>query len=286
MEMLFADALKDYEIYLRGLDRSKRTIEGYYHDLNFFMKWLQDWYNGSVYLEDITLEDIETFLRMLKEERNYKPSSRKRVSISIKMFYVFAYKKKLGVEDIAAQMEPIKVPHKEREYLKEEEVMSFVEAVDHDLARVAILTMYFAGLRVSECVNLKIEDVDMDKKIIKVIAGKGNKDRTVPMAPRLLEIFEDYLEWKVESDYFLATERTGRISKVRLEAIIRETRKGLNLEKHVTAHTFRHSFASRLVAKNVNIVNISKLLGHSDIKVTSLYTHTDLSQLQDAVNLM
>lgn len=284
--MLFTQVLEEYKIYLKGIDKSKRTVEGYFQDLNFFQKWLQQKYNCPAYLDDITFEDVEEFLRILKDERNYKPASRKRVAASIKMLYRFTYKKKLSTEDIASQMEPIKVPQKEREYLKEEEVMSFVEAVEHKLAKVTIQTMFYAGLRVSECINLKVEEIDMEQKMLKVVEGKGGKNRTIPICQKLLEIFEDYNTWRVESDYFFATEKSGRFSKVRLEAIIRDTRKKLNLKKNVTAHTFRHSFASRLVAKNVNIVNISKLLGHSDIKVTSIYTHTDISQLQDAVNLM
>lgn len=284
--MLLTEALTKYETYLKGVDKSKRTIEGYFQDLRFFQKWLQAKYNCPAYLEDMTFDDVESFLRMLKDERNYKPASRKRVAASIKMFYKFAYKKKMCSEDIASQIEPIKVPQEEREYLTEEEVMAFVEAVDHRLTQVAILTMFYAGLRVSECLNLKVEDVDMEEKMLKVVAGKGNKNRTIPICTKLLEVFEDYNTWRVKSDYFFATEKTGRLSKVRLAAIIRDKRRELGLKKNITPHIFRHSFASRLVSKNVNIVNISKLLGHSDVKVTSIYTHTDISQLQEAVNLM
>ena len=284
--MLFTQALQEYREYLKGIDRSKRTVDGYFLDLNFFHKWLQEKYNCPAYLKDITFEDIEDFLRMLKDERNYKPASRRRLSASIKMFYRFAYKKKLYTEDLASQIESVKVVPKERDYLSEEEVMEFIEAVGHKLCKVVIYTMFYAGLRVSECVNLKVEDVDLEKRVIKVIAGKGNKNRTIPICDKLHERLTDYSTWKAESDFFFATKKTGTFSKVRIEAIIRDTRKELGLEKQVTPHTFRHSFASRLVSKDVNIVSISKLLGHSDIKVTSVYTHTDLSQLQQAVNQM
>ena len=284
--MLFTEALIEYRTYLKGVDRSKRTVEGYFQDLNFFQKWLLAEYNCPAYLEDITIDDIEAFLRMLKDERDYKPASRRRISSSMKTFFTYCYKKKMCNEDIAIQIEAIKVPQTEREYLTEEEVMEFVEAVDHKLAKVAILTMYYAGLRVSECLDLKMNDVNMDKKMLRVIAGKGNKNRTIPISDKLFEVFEDYISWRVESEYFFATETTGEFSRVRLTAIIRETRKKLGLEKHVTPHTFRHSFASRLVLKDVNIVNISKLLGHSDVKVTSIYTHADMSQLEESVNLM
>ena len=146
--------------------------------------------------------------------------------------------------------------------------------------------MFYAGLRVSECVNLRVEDVDLEKKLIKVIQGKGAKNRVVPINAKLFKVFEDYNKWRVDSEYFFASQKTGRLSKVRIEAIVRDTRKELGLEKQITPHTFRHGFASHLVKNNANIVSISKLMGHSDIKVTSVYTHAGLDMLEDAVALM
>jgi integrase/recombinase XerD len=285
--MLFSDALEMYRRYLQGIDRSQSTVSGYFLDLNFFLKWLEKKFNCSAYLEDVNLEDIDDFLKMLKSERNYKAASRRRVSTAIKLFYRFAYKKKLSTEDLASQIENIKVIPEERQYLTEREVFEFVDAVQHQLAKTCIWTMYYAGLRVSECINLKTENVDLEKKLLKVVKGKGNKDRTVPICDKLCEILKDYLTWRVDStEYLFGTEKTGRISKVRLQSIIRETREKLGLKKKVSPHMFRHSFASKLVSKDVNIVYVSKLLGHSDVKVTSVYTHADVSQLHEAINQM
>lgn len=284
--MLLTKAYEEYKDYLKGVEKSKKTIEGYYQDLNFFSKWLHQKYNCPIYLEDVIIGEIEEFLKMLKDERNYKPQSRKRVAASIKMFFKFAYKKKLITTDIATDIEPIKVVPKEREYLTEDEVIEFAEAISHKVVKVMVYTMFYAGLRVSEATNLKVEDVDLEKRQIKVIAGKGNKNRTIPINDKLYEILKEYSTWRIDSEYFFATKKTGKISKVRVEAIVRETREKLGIKKQVTPHTFRHSFASRLVEKNVNIVSISKLLGHSDIKVTSVYTHTNMNQLTEAVNMM
>ena len=284
--MLFIQALEEYREYLKGIDRSKRTVDGYFLDLNFFHKWLQEKYNCPAYLEEITLDDIEDFLRMLKDERNYKPASRRRLSAAIKMFYKFAYKKKLCSEDLASQIESVKVVPKEREYITEEETIDFIGAVSHKVCKIVIYTMFYAGLRVSECVNLRAEDVDLEKRLIKVIQGKGAKNRVVPINAKLLKVFEDYNKWRVDSEHFFASEKTGKLSKVRIEAIVRDTRKELGLEKQITPHTFRHGFASHLVKNNANIVSISKLMGHSDIKVTSVYTHAGLEMLEDAVALM
>ncbi len=284
--MLLSSSLEEYKEYLTTTDKSPATLEGYSIDLDSFLRWLEAEYNCPAFVEDITIRDIEKYLLMLKEERKYQPASRKRASISIKMFLKYAYKKKLCKEDIASEIESIKVPLKERDYLSEKEVMDFARAMDHDLARVIVLAMYYTGLRISEITNLKVDDVNLEKKVIKVVNGKGRKDRTIPICGKLRDLLLDYVAWRVNSEHFFATEKTGRVSKMTVDRAIRQTRQKLNLKKNVTAHTFRHAFASQLVAKNINIVHISKLLGHSDIKVTSVYTHTDTSQLEDAVNVL
>lgn len=285
--MLFMEAVEDYVHYLRGIDKSGRTVEGYQGDLIMLRKWLEDKYNGPVYLEDITQRDLEGFLLRLKNERHYQASSRKRVMISLKMFYRYGYRKKLCSVDLGAEFEPIKVQQqKEREYLDEQEVQDFVAAVNHRLIRVVIAIMFYAGLRVSECLNLKLGDVDLNQKILQVVAGKGNKDRTIPICDKLLDILTDYLTWREDSPYLLATRKSGWLSRISVATVIRDTRKKLGLKKQVTPHTFRHSFASRLVAGDVNIVSISKLLGHSDIKTTSIYTHVNMEQLKQAVSIL
>ena len=282
--MLFSEALEGYKAYLVTTDKRPATLEGYRHDLTCFIRWLESEYNCPAFIGDITVRDIEKYLQFLRDERDYQPASRKRSSISIKMFLKYCYKKKLTKEDLASEIESIKVPLKERDHLSEKEVMDFVKAMDHDLVKVIALTMYYTGLRISEIINLTVEDVDLERNVLKVVNGKGRKNRTIPISSKLRDLLLDYVAWRVPSQHFFATKKTGRVSKMTVDRAIRQTRQKLNLKKNVTAHTFRHSFASQLVAKNVNIVHISKLLGHSDIKVTSVYTHTDTSQLEDAVN--
>lgn len=284
--MLFGEAVDGFLAQQRSLEKSGSTVKGYSKDLDQFRRWLEAAYNCPAYVEDVTIEDVEDYLTMLKEERGLMPASRKRVAASIRVFFRYALRKGLCPEDIASEVQPIKVPQKEREYLTEDEVMDFAKEIRHELVRVAVLTMFYTGLRVSELTGLRAEDVDMDAGVIRVRKGKGGKARSVPMSRKLRDLLEDYLTWRVDSDHFFATRKTGRLSKERVDAVIRETRRRLGLRKKVTAHTFRHSFASGLVAKNVNIVNISRLLGHADIKTTSVYTHTNTSQLQDAVNAL
>lgn len=271
---------------LKALGRSPNTISGYTQDLTFFEKWLQEQFNCQVFTEDIALDDVESFLKMLREERHYKPSSLKRMHIALKMFFQLAWKKKWCAEDIASEIKPVRIPQNERDCLREPEVMEFTQNIDHPLVRVVILTLYYTGLRIAEALALDVDDVDLEHKKIFVRNGKGNKSRTVPISDKLYQILSDYIEWRVESEAFFATQKIGRLSKVRVQAVVRETREKLGWKRNITPHTFRHSFASRLVQNQVDIVSVSKLLGHSDLKTTSIYTHASMDQLEDAVQVL
>lgn len=213
-----------YLKYLQSLERSKKTIEGYMYDLFFFSNWLESRYNGPCYIEDIVVSDVEAFLTMLKTERHYKPASRRRLVATLNMLYRFAVKKGYCDRNIIDQLEPIKVTAKERDCFNEEEVLFFVKNVKHKLCQIAIYIMFYAGLRISECVHLKVDHVDLERRRLRVVAGKGNKDRTIPICDKLYLILLDYEKWRFESDYYLATSKSGQFSKVRLSAIIKETR--------------------------------------------------------------
>lgn len=284
--MLFQEHISRFVDDLKALGRSPATIAGYTQDLSFFEKWLQKHFNCQAFTEDITLEDAEKFLLMLRVERQYKPSSMKRMHIALKMFFQLAWKKKWCTVDIALEIKPVRIPQKERDYMVEEEVMEFVAKMKHKLGKVVVLTLYYSGLRIAEALALDVDDVDMKNRKIYVRNGKGNKSRTIPMADKLYGILTEYCEWRVNSNEFFATEKTGRLSKVRVQALVRETRRALGWKRTITPHSFRHSFASRLVEKNVNIVSVSKLLGHSDLKTTSIYTHSSMSQLEEAVDVL
>lgn len=142
-------------------------------------------------------------------------------------------------------------------------------------------------MRISECTKLKLKYVDFKNEVIHIIAGKGNKDRDIPMSSKLIKLLIDYIKNKrldVNSEFLFCTKRTGKLSPQYVNRQINEAVKRLGWDKHVSAHIIRHSFASRLVLKNVNIVKIQKLLGHSDLRVTSIYTHTSAKELKDAVD--
>lgn len=285
--MLFADVIEEFTTYLETIERSPRTIRGYKLELELFYRYLESKYNCPTYLEDIQTRHIEGYLPMLKERKRYKASSRRRALGSIRSFYNFCVKKELTMKNMALPIEPINSQQTERTFVTEEEMLQIVEATDHKLVRLVIQTLYYTGLRISECLSLRTQDVDLKNRIIHVVKGKGNKDRRVPINEKLHGLLQEYsTTWRVDSPYFFASSRSGCLSPQRVNAVLGETMAKLGWSKKVTAHTFRHSFASSLVKKDVSLVKISKLLGHSSLKTTSVYTHSNIEDLAVAVNCL
>jgi len=285
--MQLNNAVELFSEYVYNLDFSPNTIQRYTKDLNAFNLYLEQKYNGQVFLEDITVSDIEMFMASLK--KHYAPISRSRYLYTLRSFYKFAHKKELVEKNLALSLEPGKLPVKERHYLTEEEIEKLVEAIDHALVSLVVVFLANTGLRISECLNLTLEDVDLDAKLIRVKNGKGNKDRNVPISKKLHPLIQDYRDnWRdaYGSERFFATKKTGKLTNTYINTVLRDAVKKLGWKKKVSCHILRHSFASNLIKKKVGIVEVQKLLGHSSLKTTSVYTHVDNEQLYEAVNVL
>jgi Site-specific recombinase XerD len=268
------------------MDRSNETVKGYTIELNLLNRYLSEKYNSPVYVEDITLQDLEGYLLMLKL-KGHAPSSRSRVVYIIRAFYSFCYKKDYISNNVSLKLEAIPVPEKERTYLSETEMNRIVTAVQSPLIKLLLNTLYHTGMRISECLNLKVQDVDLVEEVITVRNTKGKKDRQIPIHEDLLAEFRDYMAiWRKGNlnPFFFSLNNTFKVSPDYVNKILHQTTIALNMNKHVTCHILRHSFASSLVSKNVNIVSIQKLLGHRDLSTTSVYTHTNLNELKQVVN--
>ncbi|QGU95845.1 tyrosine-type recombinase/integrase [Clostridium bovifaecis] len=286
--MLLNDVIERFKKYLVTTDKSKETVRSYGVDLSNFEQFLEEKYNCPLYLDEIQVEDIEDYLYHLKK-KNLQTASRSRNLYTLRSFWNYAYKNKLCKWNLAMAVEPIKIQKKERTYLSTEEVEKLIEEIDHSLIKLVVQTLYYTGLRINECLNLKIDDVDLDNKVIHVIEGKGNKNRDIPINQHLLILFENYINNEriyVGSNYFFATKKSGKLSAPYVNSVLRDTVTRLGWKKHVTAHILRHSFASNLIKKGVNLVYVQKLLGHSNLKVTSIYTHANMEDLDKSINVL
>lgn len=286
--MLLEKCIDEFKKNLFLKERSKETIRGYTMLLHDFRRFMEMLFNGYVYIDEIDLNNLESYL-FYRKEKGDQPVSRNRAIYIFRSFYDFLIKRDFVNVNISQKLETIKVQKKERIYLSLEEIKELINGVDHQVIKVAITTLAYTGLRVSELCNLTVDNVDLDNELILVIGGKGNKNRTIPISKNLINILIDYsdnLRPNTYSDFFFATDKSGSLSPYYINFHLKATIKKLGWKKHVTAHILRHSFASALVKNNASLPALQSLLGHSDLRVTSIYIHQNIDQLKDAVNLI
>ncbi|NMM65105.1 tyrosine-type recombinase/integrase [Clostridium sp. P21] len=286
--MLLNDAINKFTYHLTITNKSKETIKSYTSDLTAFEHFLEWKYNCAVYLSDVTMVDIDDYLYELKKKK-LSSASRSRQIYTFRSFWSYLYKNKFCEWNIAMSIEPIKIQRTERTFLSSEEAHALINAIEHPLIKTVVQTLFYTGLRISECLNLKVKDVDIENKVIHIINGKGSKNRDIPINVNLLSILKNYVETykcSIKSNYFFATEKSGSLSAPYVNRVLNDTAHTLGWKKHVSAHILRHSFASNLIKNGVNLVYVQKLLGHSNLKVTSIYTHANMDDLNKCINVL
>lgn len=286
--MLLNQAVAMFDSHMKTVDRSEATIKGYILVLKAFSNFLSYKYNGPIYMEEIRLQDLEDYLLELKN-RNLQPASRSRCIYIIKAFFNYCCKKEILTSNISDKLETIQVPERERIYLTPEEMKHLISSIEKPIVRLILNTLYYTGLRISECLSLQTGDVDLDNRVLSVRNTKSKKDRQVPINAQLIPQLASYRDQRpidtACTNFFIAN-RVHGISPDYLNRTLKEACRQLGWNKKITCHSLRHSFASTLVANNVSIVNIQKLLGHQNLATTSIYTHTNLAELTNAVNSM
>ena len=284
--MLFDKAKDQFIDSLKVLDRSTETINSYGKDLEYLKVFLQAKYNCPVYVEDIKKGDLESFL-LYQKSRGLKSASRSRNLYTMRSFFKYLRDSDVISKDPAVMLGNIKVKSKERVVLNKKEVYELYNEIEHEVIKVVVIFLYYTGLRISEATNLNLEDIDIKQQIVKVVSGKGNKDRIVPINEDIVKILKSYIENtrpKVKSSRLFATKKTGVVSPQYVNREIQTAVKKLGWDKPVSAHILRHSYATALIQNDVNIVHVSKLLGHSSIKTTSIYTHSNIDELKKSVS--
>ena len=263
-----------------------QTIENYKEDFLLFKKYFPYILDTS----DLSKDDINDFNYNLSIN-NLKTSSIKRRLSTIKNFYIF-----LETEGIADNIiGKIYTPKSEKylpEYLTIEEVDALINSFDiskdDELRDKAIIeTMYSSGLRVSELINLKIKDINTQEKIIKVL-GKGYKQREVPISNEVFYFIDLYLKnvrKKIISNdktTLFVNKKGHKLTRQYIFEMIRKHAKIINLNKTISPHTLRHSFATHLLSKGADLKTVKEMLGHENIETTQIYTHVAEEKIMSA----
>lgn len=278
----------NYEAVEKGL--SSNTLESYKRDIVIYLDFLS---RNKKSILKATRKDIEKFLSERKEQGS-KSRTVARNKVSIVNLYKFLVMENYISKNPTDNLEVIRLKRVLPESLTTTEVDDLLsvhnEKTDKGLRDKAIFElMYSSGLRVSEICSLKIDDIFFDGKYLK-IRGKGNRERIVPINDRALDILQRYIQTsrvimvkgKKTSELFLNS-RGDKISRVGIWKIVKEAMKKSKIEKNIYPHTLRHSFATHLIQHGADLRAVQRMLGHSDITTTEIYTHVDSAHLKKQI---
>lgn len=283
--------LKRYMRYLK-LERnhSDNTIEAYRHDLLMLLDFLKE---HDLQPTAVKLEDLQQFAVTL-HEKGVVAKSQARILCGVRAFYRFLLLDGYIDADPSELLESPKLPFHIPEYLTLEEVDQLEASFDMSKPesqrnRAIIEVLFSCGLRVSELVNLKLSDLYLEEKFVRVI-GKGNKERLVPISDKAIHELELWFSdrchldiKKGEEDYVFLNRRGSHLTRVMILIMIKRQAEEAGIKKVISPHTLRHSFATALLKGGADLRVIQALLGHEDIGTTEIYTHIDSTMLREEI---
>ncbi len=283
--------LKEYKMFLQ-LEKSlsPNTVAAYLSDIEKLLVFLSD---AHVDFLQVTIAHLQDFLIDLAD-LGISPRSQARIVSGIKSFYGFLILTNKLEEDPTELLELPKIGLHLPEVLSVEEINAIVDVIDLSTPegqrnRAMIEMMYGSGLRVSELIEVKLSNIDLEHSFMKV-DGKGSKQRLVPLSEESetqmklwLLIRNEMVIRKGFEDYLFLNRRGAKLTRVMIFTIVKQLAQLAGIKKNISPHTFRHSFATHLLEGGANLRVIQQLLGHESIMTTEIYTHIDVELLRDTV---
>jgi integrase/recombinase XerD len=283
--------MRQYQRYLK-LQRgySPNTLDAYVRDLLKLINYLED---EDKHVLDVELADLQHFAASL-HDIGIHPRSQCRILSGVRSFFRFLELEGYRDDDPSELLESPVLGEHLPEVLSAEEVDKLESAIDlskweGQRNRAIIEVLFSCGLRVSELVNLKLSDLFLQEQYVRVV-GKGSKERLVPISPRAIKElnywFMDRQAMKIkpnEEDFVFLNRRGAHLTRVMILIMIKETAVAAGIQKTISPHTLRHSFATALLEGGADLRAIQAMLGHESIGTTEIYTHIDMSTLREQI---
>lgn len=291
MDKLSKKYLQDFKLYIEvEKNFSKETIRAYHSDVLSFLVWLND-----KNIKDVNYNLIREYLLYIKQF-NYTKTTTARKIASLRTFYRFLYREQVIENNPAIGVHAPKRGKSLPEFLTEVEMEKVLNTIKIDSPagyrnRAIFELLYATGMRVSELSNLNFEALNLDENEIRVF-GKGSKERIVLISERAKKYLNTYIKTvrylifkeeqpKANSPVFI--NKTGfRLQPQSVRSAIKDVMKQIELQKHVSPHVFRHSFATKLLENGADLRVVQELLGHSSISNTQIYTHVSTERLRQS----
>jgi len=291
--MKWINAIKDFQLYLkieRGL--SQNTINSYTRDLEKLLLFLEQ---NEISISPISIDKNIIHNFIYEAAKKVTPSTQARIISGLRSFFDYLIFEEYRETNPTDLLETPKIGRKLPDTLSEEEINDLIVAIDlshsqGERNRTIIETMYSCGLRVSELINLRISDLFFNEGFIK-ISGKGNKERFVPIhytTQKYITIYINEIRCHLDAvkgfeDILFLNRRGKSLTRQMIFTILKTLAVKINLNKKISPHTLRHSFATHLLKNGADLRAIQQMLGHESITTTEIYVHLDKSYLKDVL---
>ena len=262
-------AFKSYMHYRRY---SPNTIKTYTESLEIFFRFFQ---NRA--LDSLTIEDIIDFNNDYILKKNLSASYQNQVINAIKLFYRNRFNRAMEVDFIQRPRREKRLPN----VLSKKEIKAILEAPTNLKHRAMISLIYACGLRRSELLNLTLKDIHSDRNLLFIRQSKGKKDRVVPISMKLIAMLRDYYKAFKPKTWLFEGQLAGeKYSERSIQLVLNQSVSKAKINKQVSLHWLRHSYATHLLESGTDLRYIQELLGHSSSKTTEIYTHVSTRNLQ------
>jgi integrase/recombinase XerD len=285
---------KEYIYYLKiTKNLAKNTVSSYERDLTDYLNFIKKNYDFKDY-NQITNEHIKNYLKSLSR-KNIKPTSITRKISSIHSFHKYLANENLVDKDVSEKVKKPKTSKTLPTVLNIQEINAIINLTyenDEPLSlrnRALLELAYGSGLRVSELLELSIADLHLNKGLVTVI-GKGNKERIIPLGEEAIQALKEYIvggrtKLSPKTQNILFVNKSGsKLSRIGFYKLVQTLADKANINKKISPHTFRHTFATHLLENGANLKSVQELLGHEDIMTTENYTHVSKAHLKSIYN--
>lgn len=258
------ELIDKYEKILRLKNYSPKTEKAYLHHLNLFLDYI-----SKSNISSVDSKILLDYFNYLKQTRNFSYSAIKQSLASVRFLFLDVLKKEIDFDFFVKMKRPNSLPN----ILTVDEIREIINSITNLKHRAIISTIYSCGLRISEAVNLKINDIDSSAMTVKIVNAKGRNDRIIMLSEKLLFLLREYFKEYKPKIYLFEGQKGEQYSTRSIQQIFNNAVKKVGIKKKVTVHSLRHSFASHLLDNGTDIRFIQELLGHKHLSTTQIYTH-------------
>lgn len=288
-EVVNIELLEDYLTHLT-LEKSlsKNSIDAYLSDIQKLVSFYP-----NKQLSHIEQHDVVQFLNALND-LELSPRSLARVISGLKSFYNFLLIEEYIESSPLETIDSPKLPKKLPDVVGHDDIMKMIASIDYskigaERDKLVLMMLYGSGLRVSELVSLKLDDLYFEEEFIKVL-GKGNKERLVPLSNKTAKQIKQYLQYyynefqtQQTGNNLIINQRGNPISRIYIFKVIKKLAEKAQLSKSISPHTLRHSFATVMIEAGADLRAVQQMLGHENLTTTEIYTHLDKSYLKTVI---